>query len=160
MPSALHRRPSRHRLERIVLGAARAGAVPGLDRAVSHAARLAFRPQAGESLTARGNPAARDLVRHAFADVGGDATRARAWARAARRWPTGAQSDLLDAYRLIDVPTLLLWADEDRLHPLAIAEEALGLLPDAQLRVLPGTGFLMAYDDPVGMARELAAFCA
>jgi hypothetical protein len=25
--------------------------------------------------------------------------------------------------------------------------------------VLPGTGFLMAYDDPVGLARELAAFC-
>jgi len=160
MPSALHRRPMRHRLERIVLGAARAGAVPGLDRAVSHAARLAFRPQAGESLTARGNPAARDLVRHAFADVGGDATRARAWARAARRWPQGAHSDLLDVYHLIDVPTLLLWADEDRLHPLAIAEEALGLLPDGQLRVLPGTGFLMAYDDPVGLARELVAFCA
>ena len=48
MPSALHRRPTRHRLERIVLGAARAGAVPGLDRVVSHAARVAFRPQAGE----------------------------------------------------------------------------------------------------------------
>jgi pimeloyl-ACP methyl ester carboxylesterase len=120
---------------------------------------MAFRPQAGEGLSARGNPAARDLVRHAFADVGGDATRARAWARAARRWPTGAQSDLLDAYEHIDVPTLLLWADEDRLHPLSIAEEALGLLPDAHLRVLPGTGFLLAYDDPVGLARELAAFC-
>ena len=133
--------------------------MPGLDRAVSHAARMAFRPEAGEALSARGNPAARDLVRHAFADVGGDATRARAWARAARRWPTGAQSDLLDAYDLIDVPTLLLWADEDRLHPLSIAEEALGLLPDAHLRVLPGTGFLLAYDDPVGLARELAAFC-
>jgi hypothetical protein len=25
--------------------------------------------------------------------------------------------------------------------------------------VLPGTGFLMAYDDPVGVARELKAFC-
>ena len=25
--------------------------------------------------------------------------------------------------------------------------------------VLPGAGFLMAYDDPVGLARELAAFC-
>ena len=37
--------------------------------------------------------------------------------------------------------------------------EALDLLPDAQLRVLPGTGFLMAYDDPVGVARELKAFC-
>ena len=134
--------------------------MPGLDRAVSHGARLVFRPAAGERLTARGNPAARDLVRHAFADVGGNANRARSWARAARRWPTGAQPDLLDAYR----------ADRGRrrcccgptrtaMHPLAIAEEALDLLPDAQLRVLEGTGFLMAYDDPVGLARELAAFC-
>ena len=54
---------------------------------------------------------------------------------------------------------LLLWADSDRLHPLALAEEALDLLPRGQLRVLPGTGFLLAYDDPVGVARELAAFC-
>ena len=67
--------------------------------------------------------------------------------------------DLLDAYRLVPAPTLLLWAGDDRLHPLAIAEEALELLEDAQLRVLTGTGFLMAYDDPVGVARELAAFC-
>jgi hypothetical protein len=52
-----------------------------------------------------------------------------------------------------------LWADRDRLHPLAVAEEALTLLPDGQLRVLASTGFLMAYDDPVGLARELAAFC-
>ena len=57
------------------------------------------------------------------------------------------------------MPVLLLWADEDRLHPLRGAEEALDLLPDGQLRVLPGTGFLIAYDDPVGVARELAAFC-
>jgi pimeloyl-ACP methyl ester carboxylesterase len=53
----------------------------------------------------------------------------------------------------------VLWADEDPAHPLALAEELADLIPAAQLRVLPGTGFLMAYDDPVGMARELAAFC-
>ena len=40
-----------------------------------------------------------------------------------------------------------------------VAEEALKLLPDAQLRVLPRTGFLIAYDDPVGVARELLSFC-
>jgi pimeloyl-ACP methyl ester carboxylesterase len=159
MPNAMHRRPERARRERAVGLAVRAAAVPGLDRALSHGARLAFRPAWGERLTARGNPAARDLVRHALGGLGGNANRARAWARAARRWPSGAQSDLLDAQRLIDVPTLLLWADEDPRHPLAIAEEALELLPDAQLRVLEGTGFLMAYDDPVGLARELAAFC-
>ena len=55
----------------------------------------------------------------------------------------------------MDFPVLLLWADEDAAHPLAIAEEALDLFPDAQLRVLPRTGFLIAYDDPVGVAREL-----
>jgi pimeloyl-ACP methyl ester carboxylesterase len=155
MPSVMHRRPPSHRAARALL---HAGAVPGLDRAVSHTARLIFRPEKGERLSARSNPAARDLVRHAFADVGGNANRARSWARAVRRWPAG-YPDLLDSYRLIEQPVLLLWADEDGAHPVAIAEEALDLLPDAQLRVLPGTGFLMGYDDPVGLARELAAFC-
>ena len=138
---------------------ARVAAVPGLDRLLSHGAQRVFRPDLGVKLSARSNPAARDLVRHAFADVGGNANRARSWARAVRRWPEG-HGDLLDLYRLIEVPVLLLWADEDATHPVAIAEEALDLLPEAQLRVLPGTGFLMAYDDPVGLARELAAFCA
>ena len=76
-----------------------------------------------------------------------------------RRWPPGPQSDLLEAYPRIEAPVLLLWADRDRYHPLAGAEEALDRLPDGQLRVLPGTGFLIAYDDPVGVARELTAFC-
>ena len=156
MPSPMHRRPPRRRAVRAML---RAGSVPGLDRVVSHGSRIVFRPEKGERLSARSNPAARDLVRHAFADVGGNANRARSWARAVRRWPEG-HGDLLDLYRLIEVPVLLLWADEDAAHPVAIAEEALDLLPDAQLRVLPGTGFLLAYDDPVGLARELAAFCA
>jgi pimeloyl-ACP methyl ester carboxylesterase len=156
MPSSLHRRPLR-RDRGLRVGAALA-AVPGIDRAASHAARLAFRPAKGPELSARGNPAARDLVRHATMDLGGNVNRARAWSKAVRRWPRD-QPELLDAYRLIGVPVLLLWADEDPLHPLAIAEEALDLLPDAMLRVLPGTGFLLAYDDPVGLARELAAFC-
>jgi pimeloyl-ACP methyl ester carboxylesterase len=159
MSNAMHGPPRRARLERVVGLGVRAAAIPGLDRAISHGARLAFRPSAGDRLTARGNPAARDLVRHAFGGLSGNANRARSWARAARRWPKGAQPDLLEVYPLIEVPTLLLWADQDEMHPLSLAEEALDLLPDAQLRVLEGTGFLMAYDDPVGLARELAAFC-
>jgi pimeloyl-ACP methyl ester carboxylesterase len=158
MSSRLHApvaRPALLRSWRIV---AQVGAVPGLDRAMAHGARLLFRPKLGTTLSARGNPAARDLVRHAFADVGGNGNLARSWARGARNWPLEAQPELLDAYASVDMPTLLLWADEDRMHPLAVAEQALARLPDAQLRVLPGTGFLMAYDDPVGLARELAAF--
>jgi len=157
LSSCLHRPPLRS--ERAARAGAVAASVPGLDRVVSHAARLALRPSKGPALSARGNPAARDLIRHATMDLGGNVNRTRAWSKAIRRWPRH-QPELLDAYRLIDVPVLLLWADEDAAHPLAIAEEARDLLPDAMLRVLPGTGFLMAYDDPVGLARELAAFCA
>ena len=91
-------------------------------------------------------------------DLGGNAGRMRAWSRAIRRWPR-EQPELAEAYPRIAVPVLLLWADDDPMHPLAIAEEARDLIADAMLRVLPGTGFLLAYDDPVGLARELAAFC-
>jgi pimeloyl-ACP methyl ester carboxylesterase len=158
MPNRLHRPSARPVARGAWRLGARAAALPGLDRALSHAAHLAVRPDAGMRLSARGNPAARDLIRHAFADVGGNANLARSWARFAKGWPQAAHRDLLERYRYVEHPTLLLWADQDNLHPLEPAEEALDLLPDAQLRVLPGTGFLMAYDDAVGVARELAAF--
>lgn len=159
MPNALHRRPERSRAQGSWRLAARAAAVPGMDRALAYGARAAFRPDVGPRLTARDNPAARDLVRHAFADVGGNTNRARSWSKFARRVPAGAWRDLLDCYPALTMPVLLLWADQDRRHPLRGAEEALDLLPDGQLRVLPSTGYLIAYDDPVGVARELAAFC-
>ena len=84
---------------------------------------------------------------------------ARSWAKCARARPRGAQGHLRDLYPRLEMPVLLLWADRDPLYPLEIAEEALRLLPQGQLRVLQSTGFLMAYDDPVGLARELVAFC-
>jgi len=159
MPNRLHCQPPRSRLSLPLRVVAPAASLPVLDRAASRAVRLAYRPEQGMKLTARGNPAARDLVRHATADVAGNANLARSWSRWVRRWPTGAQTGLLDAYPRIEAPVLLLWADRDRYHPLAGAEQALDMLPDAQLRVLPGTGFLIAYDDPVGVAREITAFC-
>jgi pimeloyl-ACP methyl ester carboxylesterase len=110
-------------------------------------------------MSVRANAAAADLVRHAFADVSGDAALARGWAKWARHWPRGAQTQLLDLYPRLQMPVLLLWADQDPLHPLAVAEQALAKLPRGQLRVLESTGFLLAYDDPVGLARELSAFC-
>ncbi|MEJ7823893.1 MAG: alpha/beta hydrolase [Solirubrobacteraceae bacterium] len=159
MPNRLHRAPERSRLRMPLRAVAPLASLPGLDRAATRAVRLVYRPEHGMRLTARGNPAARDLVRHATADVAGNANLARSWSRWVRRWPSGAQSDLLSAYPRVDAGVLLLWADRDRYHPLAGAEEARDLLPDALLRVLPGTGFLIAYDDPIGVARELTAFC-
>jgi pimeloyl-ACP methyl ester carboxylesterase len=158
MPNRLHRRDEFAGKRAAWRAACRAAALPGFDRALAHGAKLVFRPSMGERLSVQRNPAARDLVRHAFADVAGNGNRARSWAKFARRWPTGPQRQLLDAYPRIDLPVLLLWADEDPAHPLIGAYEALDLLPNAQLRTLPATGFLMAYDDPVGVARELISF--
>jgi pimeloyl-ACP methyl ester carboxylesterase len=159
MSNRLHRRDEFARQRAVWRSACRVAALPGLDRLLSHGAKLVFRPSVGERMSAQRNPAARDLVRHAFADVGGNGNRARSWAKFARRWPIDAQRYLLDAYPRIDVPVLLLWAEEDPANPLIGPQEALDLLPNAQLRTLAGTGFLMAYDDPVGVARELIAFC-
>ncbi len=159
MPNRLHRRDQFGGKRAAWRIACRMAALPGLDRVLAHGAKLIFRPASGERLSAQRNPAARDLVRHAFADVGGNGNRARSWARFARRWPVEAQSQLLDEYPRIAIPVLLLWADEDPAHSLAGPQEALDLLPNGQLRTLAGTGFLMAYDDPVGVARELIAFC-
>jgi pimeloyl-ACP methyl ester carboxylesterase len=159
MPNRLHRRDEFAAKRAAWRAACRVAALPGFDRVLSHGARLVFRPALGERLSTQANPAARDLVRHAFADVGGNGNRARSWAKFVRRWPVEAQSQLLDAYPRTQMPVLLLWTDADPAHPLEAAQEALDLLPDAQLRMLPGTGFLMAYDDPVGVARELIAFC-
>ena len=159
MSNRLHRRDEFGAGRALWRTACRAGALPGLDRALSHGATLLFAPSVAERLSVQHNPAARDLVRHAFADVGGNRNRARSWARFARRWPVAAQSALLDAYPEMTMPVLLLWAEEDRAHPIAAAREALDLLPSGQLRTLPDAGFLVTYDDPVGVARELIAFC-
>jgi pimeloyl-ACP methyl ester carboxylesterase len=159
MPNRLHAPPARPRTRAAWQLTARAAAVPGLDRLLAYGASAVFTPERGLVLSARANPAAADLIRHAFADVRGNSTLARSWAKCARGWPRGAQTQLLEGYPRLDMPVLLLWADRDPLHPLAPAEEALALLPHGQLRVLQSVGFLMAYDDPVGLARELAAFC-
>jgi pimeloyl-ACP methyl ester carboxylesterase len=159
MSNRLHRREEFAGKRRAWRAACRVAALPGLDRLMSHGATLVFRPSVGEKLSVQRNRDARDLLRHAFSDVGGNGNRARSWAKFVRRWPVEPQRDLLDAYPRIDVPVLLLWAEDDPAAPLVGAQEALDLLRDGQLRTLPGTGFLMAYDDPVGVARELIAFC-
>src|SRR3954466_4325571 len=76
MSSRLHAAPQRPGL-RAWRTVTRAASVPGLDRVMAHGARAVFRPELGAKLSARGNPEARDLVRHAFADVGGNGNLAR-----------------------------------------------------------------------------------
>jgi pimeloyl-ACP methyl ester carboxylesterase len=159
MSNRLHAPPTHARTRTAFRVVVRSAAVPGIDGMLSYLAPAVFTPERGRRLSARGNPEAGDLIRHAFADVPGNSSLMRSWSKAVRSWPWGARVELLELYPRLEMPVLLLWADRDRIHPIAPAEEALGLLPRGQLRVLQSTGFLMAYDDPVGLARELAAFC-
>ncbi|HWF73366.1 MAG TPA: alpha/beta hydrolase [Solirubrobacteraceae bacterium] len=159
MPNRLHRRDEFPVARAAWRATCRAAVLPGLDRVLAHGAKLVFRPSLGERLSAQRSPASRDLIRHALADVGGNGNLARSWAKFVRRWPVDAQRDLLDAYARIECPVLLLWAEEDSAHPLDGAREALDLIRDVQLRTLSRAGFLIAYDDPVAVARELIAFC-
>src|SRR3984957_8771265 len=141
MSNRLHRPApfgGRRALWRVVTGM---GTLPVLDLALSHAAPVVFRPRFGEHLSAQRNPESRDLVRHAFSDVRGNTNRARSWAKFSRRWPFEAQRDLLDAFPALTLPVLLLWAEDDPAAPLEWAQEALDLIPGAQLRTVPGAGF-------------------
>lgn len=51
-----------------------------------------------------------------------------------------AEADLRDVLPKIDVPTLLLYGEEDVRSPLSVAEELNAQIPDSTLVVMPGVG--------------------
>lgn len=159
LANRLHRGASGDREWAAWLALARLGSLPGVDRVLMRGAPFALRPGRAQRLSARDNAEATELARRSFADAGGNSNLARSWAVFARSRPNCVQRELIEAYAEMDFPVLLLWPEEDQRHPPVAAEEALDLLPDAQLRMLPRTGYLAAYDDPVAVAREISAFC-
>ena len=72
MSNRMHAKPERSGMRAAWRTTTRAAAIPGLDRLLSHGARAVFTPARGMRMSARGNPAAADLLRHAFADVPGN----------------------------------------------------------------------------------------
>lgn len=119
-------------------------------------ARAALRPE----LVGRkpGSDRVATLVASARTAMLESGERSRAWRRVIAGWDTEHFRDLIDAYGKVGCPTLVLWSADDPLAPLRVAEEAADLVDEALLRSLPGTGPLLAYDDPVGLAREIGAF--
>ena len=61
-------------------------------------------------------------------------------------------------YGEIDVPTLILWGEEDNWLPPEQAHQLHGLIPGSKLRLLPGAGHLVQFDAPATLTIELAAF--
>jgi pimeloyl-ACP methyl ester carboxylesterase len=56
----------------------------------------------------------------------------------AARWIAEANDDLSSKLSLVEAATLLLWGDRDRISPVAVGERLQGLLPNAELHVIPG----------------------
>lgn len=158
MPCALHRPPGPVTRELRRRGGWVSRLAPAARLAPVRSAMQRVARLDGQKLTARGAPGVTELLRHATLDLAADHDRAQAWARVTGNLARGPRGEVLDQLAHILCPTLLLWADEDPDHALRGAEEADDLIPTSLLRVLEQTGYLMAYDDPVGVARELAAF--
>ena len=72
LPNAMHTRPARGGLERTGWVLVRLAVVPGFDRVLARGAALVLRPSHGDKLTVTDAPGARDVVRHAMKDVGGN----------------------------------------------------------------------------------------
>ena len=60
--------------------------------------------------------------------------------------------------RQIDVPTLMLWGDEDPLFPREEQERLAAAIPGATLKVYPETGHAVHWDRPEWVVRDLEEF--
>ena len=60
----------------------------------------------------------------------------------------------------IDLPTLLLWGEQDRVAPVALAREWQRLIPGARLELLANCGHLPTLEQPDSVANLIAGFVA
>ncbi|MDP9223320.1 MAG: alpha/beta hydrolase [Actinomycetota bacterium] len=57
-----------------------------------------------------------------------------------------AEADLRDVLPRVDVPTLLLYGDEDVRAPLTVAEDLHAAIPTSRLVVIPGVGHMSSVE--------------
>ncbi len=70
-----------------------------------------------------------------------------------------AEADERDILREVSVPTLLVWAAQDRVIPLSEMEAMGKLLPDARFEVIPDAGHLCYQEKPVIFNALVRDFC-
>ncbi len=74
--------------------------------------------------------------------------------------PRSHDPDLHKWLHRIDVPTLLIWGDHDRLFPVAYARRYQQLIPGARLAVIPQCGHVPQIEKPDAFAAEIESFLA
>lgn len=63
-----------------------------------------------------------------------------------------------DQLRSIAQPTLIVWGEKERFYPLAHAEMAAKIIPNAQLCVIPGAGHIPFFDQPQAAGEAVIRF--
>jgi len=71
---------------------------------------------------------------------------------------SSAEADLRPVLPRVDVPTLLLYGDQDVRAPLWVGEDLHGSVPTSRLVVMPGVGHVSSVEAPDLVNRELRAF--
>ena len=61
---------------------------------------------------------------------------------------------------IFDVPTLIVWGDQDRIIPVQHAHDAHAAIPGSRLEVFEGCGHFVHAEEPARFARVLRQFVA
>ncbi|MBE7549980.1 MAG: alpha/beta hydrolase [Anaerolineales bacterium] len=68
------------------------------------------------------------------------------------------EADYLNELGKIKVPTLILWGDQDAIHPRSEQEALLAAVAGAQLIVYSGAGHALHWEEPARFAADLVTF--
>jgi non-heme chloroperoxidase len=83
---------------------------------------------------------------------------ARVWRDYMEQAVLSIDHDYVFPLREIDVPTLMLWGEQDPLFPREEQERLAAAIPDATLKVYPETGHAVHWDRPEEVVRYLEEF--
>jgi pimeloyl-ACP methyl ester carboxylesterase len=72
---------------------------------------------------------------------------------------SSAEMDTRTLLTTIDVPTLVLWGDDDRRSPMRIAEQLSAAIPRADLVIIPNAGHLSNMEQPEAFNAHVRRFC-
>jgi non-heme chloroperoxidase len=83
---------------------------------------------------------------------------ARVWRDYLEQAALSIDHDYVVELREIDVPTLMLWGEQDVLFPREEQERLAAAIPGATLKVYPETGHAVHWERPEEVVRDLEAF--
>lgn len=72
---------------------------------------------------------------------------------------SSADMDTRDLLPTIDVPTLVLWGDDDRRSPMQVAEQLQAAIRSSELAIIAGAGHVSNMERPEAFSAHVRRFC-